>query len=128
MAIVLNGVTYSGPPNPYPPDADGGSDLSVRKIGRVVEAASGARSFVWRQSAGTGITKREWSLSWTNADTTTRAALLALAAVAGSFPYVDEQGVSYTVQIEEDDLQLSSSFTRYDNAILYNVSLTLHQV
>lgn len=128
MAIVLNGVTYNGGSNPMPPDSDGGVDATYRKAGRTIEAASGARSFVHRTSAGTPIIKREWTLSWSNMNTTTRSALLSLLAVAGTFTFQDEQGSSWTVQIEEEDLKIASSFTRYNNAILYNASLTLHQV
>jgi hypothetical protein len=127
MAITLNGVTYNGGANPLGPDSDGGSDLKPMKIGRVLVAASGARSFVWRQSGGSGIIKREWALSWSNANTTTRTALLNLLAVAGTFLFQDEQGAFWTVQIEEEDLKITSSFTRANNTILYNIALTLHQ-
>lgn len=123
MAISLNGTTYNGGANPLPPDADGGIDLIPRKIGKSFQAANGSRSFVSRSA-----TKREWALKWTNANTTTRTAVLALAVLGSTFTFVDEVGGSYTVQTEEKDCQVGTSFVKSDDSMLYNISLTIRQV
>lgn len=124
-AIILNGTTYNGAGgNPYPPDADGGIDLTPRKIGRLLIAANGARSFVNR---GAGIVKREWKLTWTNAGTVTYGAVRTLVALTTTFTFTDEFGAPYTVQIEEEDLTAASAFVKYDNTMLYTFSLTVRE-
>jgi hypothetical protein len=121
-ALVINGVTYNGAGgNPHPPSK---APFTLKRIGRTLVAANGARTFVDR-----GTDKRVWVLSWENADPADRTAVRALALLSTTFTFTDEEGVSYTVQVEEDDAYTHEpSFTKSDNGLLYDLSITLRQV
>lgn len=126
-AIVINGVTYDGAGgNPHPPSK---IDLTIQKIGKTMVSANGGRTFVARTSGGVPIRKRTWTLSWEHGSTVDRNAVRALLAVATTFTYADEEGTSYTVHVEEDDAYTHApSFTKADNSLLYDLSITLKEV
>lgn len=120
--IILNGSTYSGTPlsgTLFKPMA---IEEKLIKVGTVIIAEAGNRTLVQRTF------KREWTISWEGVPDTTRDAVIALAALATTFAFVDEHGVSFTVQTEPGDHQSKTAFTTPANAIYYDVSLTLHQV
>lgn len=125
-AIIINSIVYDGlSGRPCPPSA---IDLTIAKIGKTMVNANGGRVFVARAVAGVPIRKRTWVLSWEKATSVERNAARALVAVATTFPYVDEEGTSYTVQMEEDDpYGHSPSFTKHDNSLLYDLSITLRE-
>jgi hypothetical protein len=118
-AIVVNGTTYSGGANPQPP-----SNISEpsTKIGVTLVAASGVRHFM-----STSVRKHAWTLSWENANATTRAAVDALHALNTTFTYVDEFGTSNTVQCEDEERKQETAFTTAANTILYDLEIVLHQ-
>jgi hypothetical protein len=125
MAISLNAISYNGSPaaptNPFPPDADGVARTDT-KIGKTLPAASGLRNFVSRNAR-----KPTWKLKWTKANATTRNAVKAVAELNTTFVFVDQAGVSWTVQCEEDDAYSeSTAFTTHTNVSLYNLDLTFH--
>jgi hypothetical protein len=72
--------------------------------------------------------KQDFTLTWSNANTTTRTALLALAALGTTFSFTDDQGSVWTVQTEEEALTIGSSFVKSNNTMLYNMTLELHEV
>lgn len=118
-AIILNGTTYNGGSNPSPP-----SKISKpsTKIGLTLVAASGVRHFM-----SASVRKHAWTLSWETANATTRAAVDALHALNTTFTFVDEFGVSNTVQCEEDEKTQDTAFTTSANTILYDLEVVLHQ-
>lgn len=119
--IVLNGSTYSGTPlsgTLFKPMA---IEEKLNKIGTVIVAEAGNRTLVYR------AVKREWTIHWEKVPETTRAALIALAALSTTFTFADEHGTSYTVQTEPGDHQCKTAFTTPANAIYYDVDLILHE-
>lgn len=118
-AIILNGTTYSGGANPYPPSK---IEEVSKKVGKTLIMASGVRAFV-----GPGTVKEGWKLSWEVVNTTTRAAAKALVALTATFTYTDEFGVGHTAQCEADDQTRGTAFTKADNSILYDLQLTIWQ-
>lgn len=125
MAIIINGTTYNGAGgNPTPPSK---IEMTMIKVGKTKVNANGGRTFVARAIAGVPIRKRTWVLSWEKATSVERNAVRALAAVATTFAFTDEEGTAYTVQIEEDAYGHSPSFTKADNSLLYDLSTTLHE-
>jgi hypothetical protein len=126
-AIIINGTTYNGSGgNPLPPSKN---PMTIAKIGKTMVNANGGRVFVARVVAGVPIRKRTWVLSWEKATSVERNAVRALVALATTFTYADEEGTSYTVQVEEDDpYNHAASFTKADNSLLYDLSITLREV
>jgi len=118
-AIILNGTTCDGGAHPQPPSKISAPSV---KIGVTLVAASGVRHFM---SASTR--KDAWTFSWEKANATTRAAVDALHALNTTFPYVDEFGVSHTVQCEDEERKRDTAFTTAANTILYDLELVLHQ-
>jgi hypothetical protein len=125
-AIILNGTTYDGlSGRPCPPSTN---DMTIAKIGKTMVNANGGRTFVARAVGGVPIRKRTWVLAWEKATSVERNAVRALVAVAAAFTYTDEEGTSYTVQVEEDDpYQHAPAFTKHDNSLLYDLSITLKE-
>lgn len=119
MAIVLNGVTYNGGSNPEPPSKIA---KARTKIGKTLIAANGKRHFM---SAST--TKNAWTLSWESANATTRSAIATLHALNTTFTFVDQIGVSNTVQCEEEDNTEDTSFTSAAGTIYHDLQIVLHQ-
>lgn len=120
--LIINGTTYSGTPaspaNPYRPMA---IEVSVEKIGKVIVAANGNRTWV-HQSI-----KRTWTISWEKASETTRAALRALHLLTTTFTFTDQFGTSYTVQTEADDLKENTAHSDRANAYFYDLTLIVRQ-
>lgn len=101
------------------------------KIGKVQIAANGARTFLHRAtSGGAPIFKNEWSLTFDGLTEARRAALKTLALLTTTMTFVNELGVSYTVQIEED--AYSAGIARVSGAtgltLYYSVTLHLWEV
>lgn len=118
--IVLNGVTYSGSPaggSPWKPES---IEEKITKIGTVIVSENGTRTMIQR------AIKREWQIKWT-APEATRASLAALAIFSSSFIYIDEHGVSYTVQMEEGDHQSSTAFVDGSNIQYYTIQITIRE-
>ena len=119
-AIILNGTTYNGAgANPQPPSKI--SKPSV-KVGITLPAASGVRHFM-----SAGVRKHAWTLSWETANATTRAAVDTHHALNTTFTFVDEFGLSNTVQCEDDERKQDTGFTTAANTILYDLEIVLHQ-
>lgn len=119
MAISLNGTTYNGGANPYPP-----TKIAKKrtKVGKTLVMASGVRVFVYG-----GNNKSGWVLTWENANEVTRAAVAAVTVLTTTFAFVDQLGVTRTVQCEADEQVEDTAFTTAANAILYDVQLTIWQ-
>ena len=121
--IVINGVTFSGAPGATgTPNAPSSIAAKVRKIGTVREAASGARTFVYRGY------KLEWDIQWENVSDLTRGAVANIATNSGTYTFTDVGGNNYTVHTENDDHQEETTFTDASGIQYYNCSITLRQV
>jgi hypothetical protein len=120
--IVINSVTYDGPiigsPSPWAPT---NIDVDAKKIGVLVEEYDGTRNWMNR-----GAAKRIWSIHF-ECDDITRAAVEALPAVGATFSYVDEHGVSYTVQCEADSYSSHTDTVSSDGSIYYTIDLKLFE-
>lgn len=121
--LVLNGTTYSGTPlTPGTPRKPDSIDLEDEKIGVVLVADNGARRFVLR-----GTQKKTWTIAWKGAGEATRSALRTLAALTTTWTFVDQLGVSYTVQTEQNDYTENYAFTDPSNNIYYDLTLKVRQ-
>ena len=123
-AVTLNGNAFNGTVS----DADSvrrapqKATPKPRKVGKTLEAASGARTFMYRGG------KTDWELAWEKVPEVTRAAVRAVFDLTTTFPYIDPSGASWTVQCEETDYQEELDVTLPDGTTrYYNVRLTVRQ-
>lgn len=74
--------------------------------------------------------KWHWTLTWDKVDPTTRAAVATIAQIYGTFPFVDQDGTTYTVQCPlsgryRDGIAINGA----NNTVLYyGVTLVFEQV
>jgi hypothetical protein len=128
--LIMNGVTYDGTPsaNPTHPRKPTGLTRKEEKIGRVLVAANGARTWVQRVDGSSNpIRKRTWEIAWDKANETTRAALRTLNALATTWTFVDQLGTSYTVQTEAEDYEEEYAMTDSANNLYYRCKLTVRE-
>lgn len=114
----LNAVTV------YPSDIQ----LETSKIGVPLVAASGARRFVHRLSGATPIYKRQWSLTWNSVPAAVRTVVVGIYALTTTFAFVDQFGVSWTVQTEDDGYSDNVSLIAQNGDLYYDIDLTIFQV
>lgn len=105
--IFLNSTEF------FPSDAP----VTLTKVGAALVSANGTRRWVQRAH------KRAWDLSWEGVSNATRAAVQTIALLTTTFTYVDQLGVSYTVQCEEDCFTASVSAIEPSGTIRYDVAL-----
>jgi hypothetical protein len=121
--ISLNGTSYAGTPlTPGSVRKPDRISVAVSKIGITLVAASGKRRLVLR-----GTVKRTWTIEWDECREVTRAALRALHQLTTTWVLIDELGVSYTVQTEQDDLDEAYAFTDPANNLYYDMKLTARE-
>ena len=120
--VIINSQTFSGTPLSGTLFKPMSIEEKLNKIGTVVIFEAGNSVFVYR-----GV-KREWVIHWEKVPETTRTALMTIAALSTTFPFVDEHGTSYTVHCRPGGHQSKTAFTTPANAIYYDVDLTLHEV
>ena len=122
-SVTLNSVPFSG--SVYASDSTLRAPQKVtpkpRKIGVVLEAASGARNMVLRNS---GTPKVDYELFWQGAPEATRAGVRTTFNLATTFTAVLPQG-TVTVQCELEDYQEEEAFTLPNGTAYYDVTLTL---
>jgi hypothetical protein len=109
--ISLNGTTF------HPSDIQ----ADELKIGESLVARSGART--WVQYG----TKRSWDLSWKNVAKATRDAVRTIFRLTTTFPYVDEDGVSVTVQCEASGYSSSVATIEDAATVRYDLKLTIYE-
>jgi hypothetical protein len=85
-------------------------------------AASGARNRVERN-----VIKRVWTISWEATNQATMQTMRTIARLMTTFALVDLEGVSYTVQTE-DEFAPEFAYTSAAGVNHWNVELTLYQV
>src|SRR5215471_6778849 len=123
-AVTLNGTTFTG--NVYSADSVRKAPTHVnpkpRKIGTVLEAASGARNMVLRNS---GTPKVDYELTWDQpVAETTRAAVRTIFDLSTTFTAILPQG-TVTVQCELEDYEENHVLTLPDGTRYFEVKLTL---
>lgn len=115
--VTLNGTAI------YPSNIE----VTLSKIGKTQISANGGRIFLHRTISGTPIYKNKWDLTFDGISEAQRATVRALAVTATTMPFVDELGVSRTVQTEEECYSAGVAAIAPPNGLTlyYNVKLTL---
>lgn len=125
-SVTLNSVAFTG--SVFASDATRRAPQKVtrkpRKIGVVLEADSGAKNIVLRNS---GAEKSDFELFWQGAPEVTRAAAYAAFALDTTFTAILPQG-TFTVQCELEDYEEEEAFTLPNGTPYYDVTLTIHEV
>ena len=124
--LQINGTTFSGLP-------DGSGNASAwqptaydeprTSIGVTLVAANGTRNRVHR-----GTNKRVFTIAWDATNAATVGTLETIAALTTTFTLVSPRGTSYTVQNEDDALEVE--FARIDQSLTqyWTARLTLYEV
>jgi hypothetical protein len=125
MALTINGTTFDGHPSGSGNQVawlPTGITPAEQKIGATLVAASGARNRVERN-----VIKRVWTISWEATNQATMQTVRTIARLMTTFTLVDLEGVSYTVQTE-DEFAPEFAYTSAAGVNHWNVELTLYQV
>lgn len=129
--LVMNGVTFNGTPivNPSNPRKPTGLNLKTEKIGSVQVRDNGTRVWVQRLDGSSNpIVKLTWEVSWEKANEITRAALRTIDLLTTTWVFVDQLGVSHTVQTEPGDYEEEYAKTDLASNIYYSIKLTIRKV
>lgn len=116
MAVaLLNGSAF------YPSNIQ----ETITRIGTGTVARNGTRRFQHR-----GF-KRRFDLTWKDAPESVLIALRTIAVLTTTFAFVHTNGVSYTVQCEDDVLQADVAFVGAGPGgapvLYYSIKLTLYE-
>ncbi len=118
-AVTFNGTPLTGNAAAWRPT---GITAKEQKIGVTLEAANGTRNRVER-----GANKHVWDVVWEGCNLATMQTVRTIARLATSFTFVDNEGVSFTVQTE-DQFAPAWLFDDAGGASYWSVTLTLYQV
>jgi hypothetical protein len=126
MATVsINGTSFDGTPNgsgnqsAWQPT---GYEPSEIKVGVTLPAADGTRNRVER-----GTNKGKWVIKWEKTNAATMLALRTIQRLNTTFTFVDTEGVSHTVQTEDDPFERGFALVSRSNVQYWNVTLTLYE-
>jgi hypothetical protein len=123
--LIVNAVTFSGLPNgtgnqsAWQPDSYVASEV---KIGVTLPAADGTRNRVERS-----VVKRTWEVGWQACNLATMQTVRTIQRLTTTFTFTDLEGVSYTVQTEDDAFAPEWAFNDPSGASFWTVKLVLYQ-
>jgi hypothetical protein len=125
---TLNAVTFTGRPGDHTArTAPKKATRNPYKVGVVHTGADGTLNVMLGNG---GDPRNVFTLEWENVGPVTRTAVQAAFALASDFPYVDEDGTTWTVQCLLDDYE-EEHVESIPNAgavmKLYNITLTMRE-